>query len=410
MIEYIIKSTISLTILYLCCLVLIKKSTNYKTNRILLLSFVLYSLIIPLLNFSFNSQQIVQTQYLYHTFSNIVYNYIPPTKDSEELGVYSNFTNISILLYSLVTFVLFARFLYNLCVLISQTVTSERILYNGQEFVLVNKKSSSPYSFFQTIFINRDAFNNGNIDNDLVLHEIAHKNQLHSIDILLLELLKVFYWFNPFIHLFEKLIKANHEYLADDYVVKSGIDKKEYSNKLINYTIRNKTLNLASGFDYLLIKNRIVMLSKYEQKKRLAYHQAILLPVVALIFFSMAFQNSDSVFNLNPTEKCVIESYTNEKMSGYIINGDKQEIFYRDEGNRGYIYFISKNVEGSFLSNTRDTVIRRVGDFEMKEYNGKIFVENKQVGSVKKGDYIILHYNKKIDAYTSDRVTIIKAY
>lgn len=409
MIEYIIKSTISLTILYLCCLVLIKKSTNYKTNRVLLLSFVLYSLVIPLLDFSlsnFHSQEIARTQKLYNVFSDIGNTYNPTIKSSEKLSIYSIVINISIFLYFIISFVLFIRFSYNLYVLISQAKNSNRALCNGERIVLIDK-NNSPYSFFKSIYISRESFNNNKIDNVLLIHEIAHKKQLHSIDILLIELLRVFYWFNPFIYLFKKLIRTNHEYLADDYVIKSGIDKKEYSNKLLDYTFRNKTLNLASGFDYLLIKNRLIMLSKYKQKKRIPFQLAILLPVLAILFLTMAFKNSDGVFNLNPTKKCVIETYKNEKMSGYIINGDKQEIFYKDDGNRGYIYFMSKNGGGNFLSNTRDTVIRRVGDFEMKEYNGKIFVENKHVGSVKKGDYIILHANKKIVVYNSDRVTII---
>jgi beta-lactamase regulating signal transducer with metallopeptidase domain len=118
-------------------------------------------------------------------------------------------------------------------------------LYQGKKITLLNKKVS-PFSFFRTIYINEGAYISGEIDNDLILHETAHASQLHSLDILFMELIQIFYWFNPFVYLFKRLIKVNHEFLADEFVIKSGSDKIEYSNKLINYTFRNKPLNLAS--------------------------------------------------------------------------------------------------------------------------------------------------------------------
>ena len=409
MIDYIIKSIISLAILYLCSLFLIRKSNDYKAIRILLLLFVIYSLVIPVFKFSladFHSYQNGGNKYLYNTFIKAGNIYTPVLENSERLGAYSVTTKILLIIYISTTIILFGRFLYNLFILILQTKVPDKILYKGEQVTLVDGNIGL-YSFSKTIFIGKGALKNGEIDNDLLIDEIAHKRQLHSIDVVLLELLCVFYWFNPVIYLFKKLIKTNHEYLADDYVIMSGADREKYSNKLIDLTFRNRTLNLASGFNYLLIKNRIVMLSKSEQKKRLVFPLVMILPVIAILFIITAFTNSDKVFNLNPTDSCIIETYQGANRGGYIVNGDKQEIFFRDDGNRGYIYFISKNGRGrSNTSNTSDTATRKLDNYVVKEFKGQIFVDNKYVGSVKKGDIIILHHDKKIDVYNRSRVKI----
>jgi hypothetical protein len=409
MIDYIVKSTISFTILYLCSMYLIRKSINYRAIRILLLFFVFYSLVIPLFKFSLPdiySQHKSGAQFFYKAFTSAENIYAPVLENSEKLGNNNLTTKILLIIYTATTVILFGRFLYNLFILNSQTKIPDKIFYKGEYIRLVNG-NVGPYSFFKTIFIGKGTLKNGEIDNDLLVHEIAHKQQLHSIDIVLMELLCVFYWFNPFIYLFKKLIKTNHEYLADDFVIKSGIDRKKYSNKLIDLTFRNKTLNLASGFNYLLIKNRIIMLSKSEQKKRLVFPLAMILLIIAMLFVTTAFTNSDKVFNLNPTDSCKIETYQDENRGGYIINGDKQEIFFRDDGNRGYIYFISKNGRGrSYTSNMSDTVTHKLDNYIVKEYKGQVFVDDKNVGLVKKGDIIILHHDKKIDVHNRSRVKI----
>jgi hypothetical protein len=62
----------------------------------------------------------------------------------------------------------------------------------------------------------------------IVLHEQVHRDQCHSIDTLVLEALKIVYWFNPVMGFFQRDIKAQHEYLADQEVLQKGIDPVLY--------------------------------------------------------------------------------------------------------------------------------------------------------------------------------------
>ena len=46
---------------------------------------------------------------------------------------------------------------------------------------------------------------------------------LIPVDIILIELVKIFYWFNPVHLLYERAIRINHEYLADNGVINDDL-------------------------------------------------------------------------------------------------------------------------------------------------------------------------------------------
>lgn len=317
MIEYLAKSTFCLSILYLGYVVFFRYSRNYQINRIILLFSVIFSLSIPILKISiaqFQSLEIIPNK-LINVFS--VPNYLPGSELTSPVYL-NNSVGISTVLtviYSLITLALFGRFAFNIYMLFLKGYRSDKIDHKGNELTLIDE-IINPFSFFNLIFINKDYHKNGAIEEELILHEMAHKKQLHSIDLVLIELVQVFFWFNPFIYLFKNLIKTNHEYLADEFVLKSGACPFEYSNTLLNHAFQNKTLSLTSGFNHLLIKNRLIMLSKFEQKKRFIYPLALFVPIVAVLFFTTSFTG---------TNNAIID-----KATGTVLLTQKPGIFYAD--------------------------------------------------------------------------------
>ncbi|MDN5215517.1 M56 family metallopeptidase [Fulvivirgaceae bacterium BMA12] len=310
MIEYLLESTLCLSVLYFSHVVLFRNSRNYRMNRITLLSSVIFSLLIPVFKISLTDLPIhetVQKSNFYEAFSSS--NYLSASEISNNVALKTS-VDISVVLvaiYALVTLILLARFVFNISRLIMKGYKSDKMDYKGNELTLVEEQINA-FSFFKAIFISRDHYRNGTIDEMLLWHEMAHKQQLHSVDVIIIELTQVFFWFNPFVYLFKKLIKANHEYLADEFVLKSGACPVEYSNKLLDHTFQNRTLGFTSGFNHLLIKKRLTMLSKFEQKKRFVHHLALFIPVMVVLFFMTAFTSSNSVFqdrstNIIPTEK-----------------------------------------------------------------------------------------------------------
>jgi murein DD-endopeptidase MepM/ murein hydrolase activator NlpD len=144
--------------------------------------------------------------------------------------------------------------------------------------VLIRERTL-PYSFFRYIFVNQTDYETGKIEKELLLHEEAHSEQFHSIDILIIELMNLFLWFNPVIRKYRKEIMLNHEYSADNTVL-NFIDMADYQLILVNVLLRNNSNYLVSNFKFSLIKNRLAMMSKNKPSDN-----AILRKISAIIIF-----------------------------------------------------------------------------------------------------------------------------
>lgn len=294
MIEYLIESFFCLAIFYLNYVVFFRNSRNYHLNRIVLLFSLFFSLLIPTLSIPLNEfqlQSVTGNDDLIGIIS--ISNNLLSSEliNSTQTYGFINLITLLIIIYSSVTFILFGKFIYNIYILFLKGYRSEKIIYNHCKLTILDEKTN-PFNFFNYIFISREFYKNGLIEESLILHESAHKKQMHSFDVVLIELIQVFFWFNPFIQIYKQLIKINHEYLADDFVLKSGVCNIEYSNKLLGFSIQKKTLNLTSSFNHILIKKRLIMLSKFKQKKPFAFQVVIFIPIAALLFFTTTFANT----------------------------------------------------------------------------------------------------------------------
>jgi bla regulator protein blaR1 len=311
-IEYLIESTICSTVLYAGFIAFFRRSRSYHANRIILLFSVLFFLLAPLLKFSTSNavaQEIIGNDALSAAISSISVISNLTMSSTEDLRDDWSLLNV-FTLYALISTLLLGRFCFNLLSLLSGKFVVEKVLHKGNRLALVDM-NVGPFSFFRTVYVNKESFDNGEIDHDLILHESGHVKQLHSIDIIFIELVQVFCWFNPFVCLFKKLVKTNHEYLADEFVVTSGSNKTDYSNKIIKYSTQDKTLNLASGFNYSLIKNRLIMLSTNDQKRPIFYRLTMFVSIVVTLFITTAFSNLKTPYP-------------------GIIDNEKSGIFYAD--------------------------------------------------------------------------------
>jgi beta-lactamase regulating signal transducer with metallopeptidase domain len=137
------------------------------------------------------------------------------------------FSYLLLAFYLLVSSILFYRFVRNLTKLLSNIRGYKTVIYSGAILVLTDN-NTIPYSFLKYIFINRKKFEKGTIEKEVLQHELAHVKQMHSLDVLFVEFVIAFAWFNPLLFLFRRAILLNHEFLADDSVVKTFNDAKSY--------------------------------------------------------------------------------------------------------------------------------------------------------------------------------------
>ncbi|WP_129022625.1 hypothetical protein [Flavobacterium sp. YO12] len=106
-------------------------------------------------------------------------------------------------LYGIVTAVLFFRFTVNLYKLIKKSKAGVKIKHQKATLVLLQEQTL-PYTFLNTIFINEMEYQNNKIETELFTHELIHVNQKHSLDILLIEIIKNVFWFNPIFIFYKK--------------------------------------------------------------------------------------------------------------------------------------------------------------------------------------------------------------
>jgi TonB family protein len=148
--------------------------------------------------------------------------------------------------------------------------------------VLVSKKIETPFSFFGKIVLNDKNYTESEL-NEILMHEETHVRQIHSLDVLLAELLCTFAWFNPFAWFLKKEIRLNLEYLADHSVLASGYEAEHYQFNLLQLSYLKNQINIINHFNVSQLKNRIIMMNKKQTSRKGMWKYALLIPATVLL-------------------------------------------------------------------------------------------------------------------------------
>jgi len=150
--------------------------------------------------------------------------------------------------------------------------------------VIRSEKVGGSFSFLRYIFINPSVRER---EMDLIMdHEMVHVSQKHWFDLLLAELLRIIQWFNPLAWIYPVFIRQNHEYIADETVLKRIPDPGVYKAVLINQMMDAKVFSLANSFSYSLNRLRFEMMKKSDVSPLRKMRLLIVLPVFAIIFYA----------------------------------------------------------------------------------------------------------------------------
>ena len=276
--ETYIYKMIALSAIYiLLYFVFLEKEKNHHFKRFYLLISALFSVLVPLLSIPYGSIEVVESI----SQNNAELMILPETKLVEP----SIFTKENLLwaIYIVGFSLLFLKFSLGIFKLIKDIKFSEKIKQDHYQFILKQNKFT-PYAFWDSIFINKSDFLEGKIDYKIILHEKAHVNQKHSIDIIFIEIMLCIFWFNPAFYFYRKAIVTNHEFLADEVVLSQNKDIISYQKLILDELISEKIL-FTHPFNLHNTKKRIVMMTNKLTKiaKMKSY---LTLPISALLFFA----------------------------------------------------------------------------------------------------------------------------
>ena len=290
---YLLKSGLCMGILLLFYHLILEKESMYRFNRFYLLGALIFSLAVPFLTSPIQWQMPDTDRNAFSSSFQIdapdpiqVYESAPsfhatPAPITDLKPWY--FTHWLLIIYSMVTVILMVRFL-------AQLMNFNRIIkrhpvvsWDGYQIVLL-LQNSLPFTFFNYLFVSAESYHASDIEQEIWEHELAHIREKHSWDIMLVEVMKVVLWFNPFIYFYKKAIQLNHEFLADRAVTASFTNIPKYQSLLINKTaVNNGVYQLSSPFNYTITKKRLKMMYKKTSSGKSALVQISLLPLVFLL-------------------------------------------------------------------------------------------------------------------------------
>ena len=265
-VNFILESGISLSVFAMIYILFLRKETFFKLNRLFLLSSVLFSVVLPFLKFRiYDADPVMLAEITVMPYKNLIEAVTVYGKDlsgSVEEAILS--ANLIILIYVAGVVFFLGRFLFRLVVL-CRLISKNHIQHLHGFYLVTLNKELSPFSFLRYVFISSTLQQNEDYPK-MIAHELEHVKQGHTYDVIILELLLVFQWFNPFFWMMRRAIRENHEYLADQAVLKSGINRGYYKKLLLEQFV-GVQFEMANNFNYSLIKSRIKMMSRIKSSK-----------------------------------------------------------------------------------------------------------------------------------------------
>ena len=332
---YLLKLSVSLTVVFLFYHFILQKLTFYNSNRWYLLGYTLLSFFIPFIDISPVLEENSWTNNSVLTWIPVIQSDVATTQtvvkasllsvwDAVVLSVLAGM--IIILLRLVIQLFSFRRIMRKATIISSEGMN----LYQVDEQII-------PFSFGNSIFINRNLHKADELQ-EIIRHEFVHVKQRHSLDILWGEFLCLVNWYNPFAWLLKRSIRQNLEFIADKKVLDNGFSKKEYQYLLLK-VIGNSQFSIATQFNFSSLKKRIAMMNKTKSAKRQLLRLLFLLPATAILL--LAFRNKWQSDEPNNADKrvsiagLVVDATTMKPVAGAtIICKEKNITTYTDE--RGY--------------------------------------------------------------------------
>jgi bla regulator protein BlaR1 len=303
---YLFKFSACLAIFWFIYILLLERQTMHRFKRFYLLAAVVAALIIPALTITHYIEPIVTDFEVLPVFIAMESSF---AKIPQVQAPFMDLETVLWLIYGLGVLLFSLRFIVNLFKMY-QRITKNKTATERSFIYVLLEECRIPHSFFNFIFFNKSAYETKVIPNEVMLHEETHAKQLHSLDIIIIELLQIVFWFHPVIYILKHHVKLNHEFLADQAVLEGGTDTKTYQNILLQFSSNIQEYQLSSAINYSSIKKRFTVMKTQTSKTRIWLSGLLLLPIIAILFYGFA-------------EKQYVEKETIETSEVLQIENDK---------------------------------------------------------------------------------------
>lgn len=284
-INYLLEANLCLLIFGLFYYLVLRNDTNFRFSRYYLVGSALLTLTIPLLHFEnpftgdnalplINDLQAITLPELVISDGETA-----ATMTSE---VSWSWITIAGFAYLSIVIVMLTLFLYQLYQVYQFRALKKDVTIKHEGHTLIPTDGQLPtFAFFNMLFFDNTAALSEQEKKKVLEHEVVHIRQKHSLDIIVLELVKILFWINPVAWWMRKSVQNIHEYLADQSILKNT-DEDQYSSLLAKMTLRQMSLSVGHHFNKSMTLKRIKMM-KTPKTKFKTWKWASLVPMMALI-------------------------------------------------------------------------------------------------------------------------------
>lgn len=285
---YIIKSAMALALLYTCTMPLLEKETFHRLNRIIILGCLIMSFAIPLVHFTGGTNPTVDMVRQAVQLPEVLI-----TGNASEQSVWS-WADIMTCIYIIGAVAIFTMTVVLTIRLTRQLRQCEHITDNRGNTIVLTDCATSPFCLFHYIVMSRDDYANNR--NYILTHEQEHIRLRHYIDLIILQFATIIQWFNPFVWLIGKNLKAIHEFEVDEAVLNKGIDATQYQHFLVIKAVGNRLQPFANNLNKESLKRRIIMMNQKKSNRWMMLKALFIIPVATLAV--SVFANTSDMSNM----------------------------------------------------------------------------------------------------------------
>ncbi len=316
---YILKVNLYCTLFYLCYWLLLRRHTFFKLNRFYLIGTLLLSMTLPFIQFT---ETVVLMPSLTEELSE-------PSVLMTPVREKIDWVQILMIVYGIGFCYMISKLLtgfYRLHLLLKQ---GERINLEGYILILLPETGQQPsklgsFSFFNFLVVSN--YDYENYFDTILQHETVHIKQGHSFDILIAEILKAAFWFNPVIWFYKYSLQEVHEFLADH----QAESKDSYASFLVSYAQNAAFESLSNNFfNSFLLKNRIRMIYCKSSSYWSISKYLVIVPIIGFTVLKTAAHNQiyiKAIPTVDLSDSTRIENPQNDQAPDSLLKNKKKKL------------------------------------------------------------------------------------
>ena len=286
---YLLKSGCCLVIFYIFFKLMMSRSTFFRFNRITLLVGLSGCTLLPLIELTTTEETFLHTPlYAIHEILQSTEQVMSnPEEPGNEILLSEKNTEISSLnwipvtlgtIYGAGTLLTIVWLSVSTCRLAQLIRMSEKKRY-GNYILVIPRQPIASFSWGRYIVVSASDYSRQS--EEVLLHEMMHLRNHHTLDLLFMQIFLLVHWFNPVIWLLKRELQEIHEFEADNGVINTGVDATKYQLLLVKKAVGTRLYSMANGFNHSKLKKRITMMLKERTNRWARLKLLLAVPVMA---------------------------------------------------------------------------------------------------------------------------------